>query len=50
MEHEALRVGMFWGGLVIAAVPMLLGLAVGVFVLRRYWMSRASRPSDAGRD
>lgn len=50
MEHEGLRLGMFWGGLLVAAVPILLGIGVGVFVLRRYWISRTSRPPDAAQD
>jgi hypothetical protein len=29
-------VGMFWGGLIVSAVPLLLSLGIGIFILRRY--------------
>lgn len=50
MEHEGLRLGMFWAGVLTAAVPVLLALGVGVYVLRRYWGSRAPRSSGGSRE
>jgi uncharacterized protein (DUF2062 family) len=41
MEHsDPLMVGMFWAGLLVAAVPILLTVGVGIYVLRRYLQSR----------
>jgi hypothetical protein len=37
--NEGLRLGMFLGGLIMAAVPVSLGIGVGVYVLRRYLAS-----------
>jgi hypothetical protein len=44
-DSHALMMGMFWGGLLLAAVPMLLSLGIGIYVLRRYLASgeRGSR-------
>jgi len=28
--------GMFWGGLIVSAVPLLLSLGIGIFILRRH--------------
>jgi hypothetical protein len=39
-HHDPLMVGMFWGGLLVASVPILLTLGVGIYVLRRYLESR----------
>ena len=39
-QHDALMVGMFWAGLLVASVPILLTLGVGVFVLRHYLAKR----------
>jgi hypothetical protein len=35
-HHDGLMIGMFWGGLLVAAVPMLLTLGVGILVFRRW--------------
>ncbi len=35
MEYEGLRLGLFLGGLVMAAVPILLGVAFAVFFVRQ---------------
>jgi hypothetical protein len=42
-DGHALMMGMFWGGLLLAAVPLLLSLGIGIYVLRRYLES-----GDAG--
>ncbi len=42
MDNEGLRLGMFLAGVVMAAVPVSLGLGVGIFVLRRHLADRAS--------
>ncbi len=39
-SSHALMVGMFWGGLLVAAIPLTLALAVGFLVLRRHLESR----------
>jgi hypothetical protein len=36
MAHDdALMMGMFWGGLLVASVPMLLTLGIAIYVVRR---------------
>lgn len=54
-HHDGLMMGMFWGGLLVAAVPILLTLGIGIFVLKRYLGSegrgapdRAPGPLDPG--
>ncbi len=42
----ALMTGMFWGGLLMAAVPILLSVGIGIFVLRRYLNARRQEPRD----
>ena len=43
MQHDSnLMIGMFWGGLIVAAVPVSLGLGVGIYVLKRYLAGRSS--------
>lgn len=41
VEHDPLMVGMFWGGLIVASVPILLTVGIGIYVLRRYLRERA---------
>ena len=37
MDHQdGLMQGMFYGGLIVAAVPVSLVLGVGIYVLKRY--------------
>jgi hypothetical protein len=37
MDHsDGLMQGMFYGGLIMAAVPVSLVLGVGIYVLKRY--------------
>jgi len=38
---EGLMVGMFWGGLLVASVPILLTLGIGIYVLRRMAEARS---------
>ena len=45
-SHDPLAVGMFWGGLLVASVPMLLSLGVGIYVLRRFLLARRQEPPD----
>jgi len=47
-HHDALMQGMFYGGLLVAAVPISLGLGVGIYVLKRYLQrgNDSSRNSD----
>ena len=43
MHHDgSLMIGMFWGGLIVAAVPVSIGLGVGIYVLKRYLAGRTS--------
>ncbi len=35
-HHDGLMLGMFWGGLLVASVPILLTLGVGICVFLRW--------------
>lgn len=48
MDNEGLRLGMFLGGLIMASVPVSLGLGVGIYVLRRYLADREAGSSGDG--
>ncbi|HEX7090922.1 MAG TPA: hypothetical protein VF192_12350 [Longimicrobiales bacterium] len=49
MDH-GLMTGMFWGGVLLMAVPVLAGLTLGGFLLYRYLAGRGSGPGErAGR-
>ncbi len=48
-SDSPLVMGMFWGGLVMAAVPVLFSLGVGIFVIRRHLLSRRQQPSEESR-
>lgn len=43
MEGDSLAQGMFWGGLIVASVPILLTVGVGIYLLRRYLRERDPR-------
>lgn len=43
--HDGLRLGMFLGGLLMASVPVLFGLGVGVYVLKRHLSTRSAGES-----
>ena len=36
MENEGLRLGLFLGGLVMAAVPVSVGIAAMIFLFKKY--------------
>lgn len=38
--NEGLRLGMFWGGLIMASVPVSFGIGVAIYVLRRHLRGR----------
>ena len=38
--NDGLRLGMFLGGLIMAAVPVSLGIGIGIHVLKRYLADR----------
>jgi hypothetical protein len=40
MGMDGLQWGMFVGGAVMAAVPVTLGIGIGVYVLRQYLRTR----------
>lgn len=46
MDH-ALMQGMFWGGVLLSSIPILLGLGIAVYVWKRY---RSFRPEEPMRD
>lgn len=46
MERELVR-GMFWAGLLLSSIPLTLGIAVGVYALRRLRDAGGS-PSEPG--
>ena len=47
MGHDdPLMVGMFWGGLLMASVPILLTVGVGVYVLKRHLEARRDEPPE----
>lgn len=48
MQHDGLELGMFLGGLLVAAVPISLMIGVGIYVLKRYLEDR-SRLEDGSR-
>ena len=43
-SDDPLMVGMFWAGLLVASVPMLLSVGIGIFVLRRHLQGRRNQP------
>ncbi|MGH7475812.1 MAG: hypothetical protein ACRELD_05960 [Longimicrobiales bacterium] len=49
MEQHGLMMGMFWAGVLISSVPILLSLGIGAYVLRRYLLSR-SAAAEAARE
>lgn len=52
-NDDPLMMGMFWGGLIVASVPILLTVGIGIYVLRRYLDDRreedARQPQPEGR-
>jgi hypothetical protein len=48
MEHDGLMLGMFWGGLLLAAVPISLTIGVGIYVLKRHLEARSSEGPEEG--
>lgn len=47
-SDDPLMMGMFWAGLLVAAVPLSLGIGIGIYVLRRYLASRPEEPPPEG--
>ena len=48
-SNDPLVLGMFWGGLVMAAVPIMFSLGVALYVLRRHLLARRQQPSEESR-
>lgn len=52
-NDDPLMMGMFWGGLIVASVPILLTVGIGIYLLRRYLDDRrgedARQPQPEGR-
>ncbi|MBX6362256.1 MAG: hypothetical protein IRZ00_00180 [Gemmatimonadetes bacterium] len=42
--NDRLMMGMFWGGLILMAPPVLLGLGIAAYALQRYRASRRLEP------
>jgi hypothetical protein len=36
VENEGLRLGLFFGGLIMAAIPVILGVAAVIFLFKKY--------------
>ncbi|NIP83483.1 MAG: hypothetical protein GWM90_31350 [Gemmatimonadetes bacterium] len=49
MSHGLMN-GMFWGGVLLSSIPILLAVGIGLFVLKRYREDRALRSGDRTRD
>jgi hypothetical protein len=45
-HHDGLMQGMFYGGLIMALVPVSLVLGVGIYVLKRYLQKGDVSSSD----
>jgi len=45
--NEGLRLGMFWGGLIMASVPVSFAIGVAIYVLRRHLRERGSTADAA---
>jgi hypothetical protein len=51
MGHDdPLMTGMFWAGLLVASVPILLSVGVGVYVLRRMLNARREESPEPQRE
>ncbi len=51
MDNEGLRLGLFLGGVIMAAVPVSLGVACGIFLFKQYKKERlegAGAPEQKG--
>ncbi|CAN5881492.1 hypothetical protein BH23GEM9_BH23GEM9_26230 [soil metagenome] len=42
MDHHGFMIGMLWGGALVASVPTLLVIGIGVYVVRQHRAQRAS--------
>ena len=40
MDNEGLRLGLFLGGVIMAAVPVSLGIAFGIFLFKQFKKER----------
>ena len=47
MNHDAFMQGMMLGGLLVAAVPILLTVGIGIYVFRQYRDARRRGPPRA---
>lgn len=47
VDAEGLRLGMFVGGVVMAAFPVMVGVGLVVFLLKEYRNERGSAGADA---
>lgn len=47
MSHGLMH-GMFWAGVLLSAIPVLLGLAVAIYALRAWQHDRQDRRESGG--
>ena len=47
--NEGLRLGLFIGGVVMAAVPVAVGIGFGVFLFKEFRKERLSREATSDR-
>lgn len=46
MEHGLMH-GMFWAGVLLSAIPVLLGIGIASYVARVWWVERERRRAGA---
>jgi uncharacterized protein (DUF2062 family) len=49
MDHDGFMTGMLWGGALVAMVPTLLVIGVGVYALRQHRAERRRSEAAAAR-
>ena len=47
MNHGLMH-GMFWGGVLLSSIPVLLGIGIAIYVWREWRLQRNRRHSAAG--
>jgi hypothetical protein len=47
MNHGVM-IGMLWAGVLLSAIPVALGVGIGIYALRQYRKGRAPRTDACG--
>ncbi len=47
MDHGLMH-GMFWAGVLLSSIPVLLGIGIAAYVVREWRIDRDSRRASAG--